>query len=141
VGLLGVSAGPSRAVAVHAAPGGAQDPGTTTAGVYSEAQSARGEAVSTKSCAVCHGDQMKGTDLAPALQGSDFLKAWAGKTAADLSDRIETTMPANEPGTLTPQQLTDVVAYIFKVNSFPAGASELTKEKAGLSAIKIVPPK
>jgi mono/diheme cytochrome c family protein len=139
--LFGLSTGPSRAVRVHAAPGGSQDAGTTSAGVYSEAQSARGETVSTKSCAVCHGDQLKGGDLAPALQGSEFLKNWAGKTAGELSDRIETTMPANEPGTLSPQQLTDVVAYIFKVNGFPAGASELPKEKSGLNAIKIVPAK
>jgi mono/diheme cytochrome c family protein len=139
VTLFGLSAGPSRAVPVHAAPGRSQDAGATTAGVYSDAQSARGETVSTKSCAVCHGDELKGSDLAPALQGGEFLKNWVGKTAGELCDRIDTTMPANEPGTLTPQQVTDVVAYIFKVNGFPAGAGELPKEKSGLNAVKIVP--
>ena len=46
-------------------------------------------------------------------------------------------MPADTPGSLNPQQTTEIVAYIFKLNKFPSGASELATEEAALKAIKI----
>ena len=84
---------------------------------YTEEQSARGEALYTKSCGACHDDK----SMAPPLQGDTFLKNWSDKTAGALFDKIEVTMPLNEPGSLTDQQSADLVAYILKVNHFPSG--------------------
>jgi mono/diheme cytochrome c family protein len=105
---------------------------------YTEEQGTRGEAASTKSCAVCHGEQLKG-DLAPPLQGDDFLKGWSDKTAGALFDKIITTMPANEPGTMSDQQSADLVAYILKLNHFPAGQEPLPRDPAALNAILLAP--
>jgi mono/diheme cytochrome c family protein len=105
---------------------------------YTEEQGTRGEAASTKSCAVCHGEQLKG-DLAPPLQGDDFLKGWSDKTAGALFDKIITTMPATEPGTLSEQQSADLVAYILKLNHFPAGQEPLPHDAAALNAIPLTP--
>jgi mono/diheme cytochrome c family protein len=101
--VLIAGAGSLAALALPAQAGDKPAP----AAVYTEEQSARGEAVSTKSCAVCHGEQLKG-DLAPPLQGDDFLKGWSDKTAGALFDKIITTMPANEPGTISEQQSADL---------------------------------
>jgi mono/diheme cytochrome c family protein len=108
-------------------------------GLYTDEQSTRGESISAKSCTVCHGDQLKGTDLAPGLQGDDFLKGWTGKPAGPLFEKIQTTMPANEPGTLSDQQTADLIAYILKLNHFPAGQAELPKDPAALKGLALAP--
>lgn len=106
-------------------------------GVYSNEQSKRGEEISMKSCVSCHGEALAGSDLAPALQGEDFRGAWAGRTAGELFEKVQTTMPADQAGTLKPQQSAELVAYMFKLNGYPAGATELASEMAALQQIKI----
>jgi len=106
-------------------------------GVYSEAQSTRGQDLSKASCVTCHGNELAGTDLAPALQGDDFKGVWSGRTAAELFEKIQTTMPADRVGTLKPPQSADLVAYILKMNNYPAGAAELGSEMPALQQIKI----
>ena len=106
-------------------------------GVYADAQSKRGAEVSKASCVSCHGDELAGSDLAPALKGDDFKGVWSGRTAAELFEKIQTTMPADRAGTLKPQQSADLVAYIFKINDYPAGAADLASEMPALQQIKI----
>jgi mono/diheme cytochrome c family protein len=106
-------------------------------GVYSADQSKRGEALSQSTCVSCHGEELSGSDLAPALQGTDFREVWSGRSAGDLFDKIRTTMPAGGAGSLHPGQAADLVAYIFKVNDFPAGENELPVEIGSLNEIRI----
>ena len=110
---------------------------TTFDGVYTEAQSARGEKTSAMSCSVCHGDKLAGTDMGPGVQGPAFRETWSGRSLGELFDKIKTTMPANDPGTLSAADSADVLAYVLKVNDYPAGAAELPSEMAALSEIKI----
>jgi mono/diheme cytochrome c family protein len=109
--------------------------------VYADAQSQRGAEVSKTSCVSCHGEELGGSDLAPGLKGDDFKGAWSGRTAAELFEKIQTTMPADRAGTLKPQQAADLVAYIFKLNDYPAGAADLTSEMPALQQIKITSKK
>ena len=106
-------------------------------GVYTDAQSSRGESVSKASCVSCHGDELAGSDLAPSLQGDDFKGVWTGRAVAELFEKVHTTMPADRVGTLKPEQSADLVAYILKINGFPAGAGELASEMPALLQIKI----
>jgi mono/diheme cytochrome c family protein len=115
----------------------AQTPKSVWDGVYAEEQSKRGEELSKSSCVSCHGEQLAGGDLAPAVQGQDFRAAWAGRSAGDLFDKIRTTMPADSAGSLKPNQAADLVAYIFKLNDFPAGKTEIGTELPALTEIKI----
>src|SRR5436309_5117858 len=57
-------------------------------GVYTEEQSRRGETLSRKECATCHGVGLTGGEAAPALSGDAFLSNWNGLTVGDLFDRI-----------------------------------------------------
>jgi S-disulfanyl-L-cysteine oxidoreductase SoxD len=100
---------------------------------YTEEQGTRGEAVYAKSCGFCHDDK----SMAPPLQGDPFLKNWSDKSAGALFDKIQITMPLNEPGTLTEQQSADLVAYILKVNHVPAGQEVLPKDPAVLGALSL----
>ncbi|MBM3772802.1 MAG: cytochrome c [Acidimicrobiia bacterium] len=115
----------------------AQDGKSTMDGVYTDAQATRGAELSTKQCAVCHGDMLQGTDIGPGLQGKNFKLTWSGRSLYELFDKIKATMPANAPGDLTPAQTTDLVAFILKLNEYPTGSADMGNEKAALEGIKL----
>lgn len=106
-------------------------------GVYTEEQARRGQAVYAESCANCHGEHMEGIDMSPALTGATFGSNWNSLTVGDLFDRIRTTMPMDRPGSITPQQNADVIAYILKANQLPAGTTELPNLVTPLKTIRI----
>src|ERR1700745_2061023 len=91
-------------------------------GVYTDAQAARGEAGFGAHCANCHGANLGGTGEAPALAGPQFLSDFDGLTLGDLFDRIRTTMPQDNPGSLMRDQYADILAFILKANALPSGA-------------------
>ena len=110
-------------------------------GVYTKAQANRGLAVYREACLSCHGENLLGAEAGPAIAGEEFMKAWSGKTAADYFAQLRKTMPEDDPGNLSTRQYADLVAYIFSVNNFPAGATELDREVASLKEIRIEPKK
>ena len=93
--------------------------------MYTAEQAKRGEALYKEQCAACHGDNLEGSGPMPPLAGKDFLANWQGKTVGDLFEKTQTSMPATAPGTLTPEQAADVVAFLLKqVSIRPAAALE-----------------
>ena len=112
---------------------------TIWSGVFSAAQASRGEAIAGKRCATCHNADLTGGQDGPALVGADVLQAWSGMPISDLFDRIKTTMPADAPQTLSPQETADIVAFIFSQNKCPAGDKELASEIDALKQIQITP--
>ena len=113
---------------------------TTLDGIYSEPQAVRGEKIYADSCASCHGDDLSGGGQTPALAGKEFNVDWTDLTLADLFDRTHGTMPADKPGTLTPAQTADVIAFLLKKGNFPAGAADLPSDAPALKTIKFVNP-
>jgi mono/diheme cytochrome c family protein len=116
----------------------AQAPRTTADGVYTDAQAARGQATYGAQCAACHGAALGG-GLAPALVGPVFLRVWDTRPLIELVDKIQKTMPATSPGTLSRAQSTDVAAYLLKAGAFRAGATELPADES-VKAIAFVAP-
>jgi mono/diheme cytochrome c family protein len=108
---------------------------TTQDGIYSEAQAKRGDALYAKSCASCHGASLEGDGQAPALADAEFASEWNNQTLSDLFERIRTTMPGDAPGTLKPEEVADLMAYMFSRAKYPAGPSELPHDVAALKAI------
>ena len=139
--LLGLTTSSPGNGTLRAEPQNASVAATVWDGVYTADQSQRGERISNTACSSCHGDKLVGSDIGPALSGEGFLNNWSGSTADDLFDKIQTTMPADGPGTLKPQQYADLLAYIFKLNSFPAGSMEITLDRAALKLVKITAKK
>jgi len=82
---------------------GQAPPSTVLDGVYSDAQAKRGEMLYASSCAMCHGDTLVGTSVAPPLVGSDFLADFGGMSVSDLFSKVMKTMPSDDPGTLMPR--------------------------------------
>lgn len=115
--------------------------GTTTAaggaktiydGVFTADQAKRAESLYTEKCANCHGAQLTGND-APPLTGADFAGNWNGLTLDMLMDRIKLSMPADSPGSLSRQQVADIMALMIQHSGAPAGATELP---TGADALK-----
>jgi mono/diheme cytochrome c family protein len=114
---------------------------TTQDGVYTEAQAKRGEQTYAKACASCHAADLSGSGQAPALGDADFNKEWDGQPLSDLFDRIHATMPADAPGTMKPEEVADVMAFIFARAHMPSGAGDLPSDSAALKSITYAPPK
>src|SRR5215469_1402298 len=110
-------------------------------GVYTADQAAQGKAIFADKCATCHGADLNGAEMAPPLVGPTFLGDWVGQSADDLFTRIHTTMPANDPGSLSNAQTVQVLAYILSVNQFPAGSATMPSDDAGLGQIAITAEK
>ena len=133
--ILSATVGLGATIGAYASPSIPQN--GAKPGVYTDEQSSRGQALAAKMCSSCHGDKLQGNDMAPQLNGSDFLTNWGDKTAAELNDKMMMTMPADSVGSLTAKQSVDIVAYIFKLNGFPAGSTELPTDVGTLIQIPI----
>src|SRR3954464_11263238 len=108
-------------------------------GVYTTAQAERGkEQYQKNGCAGCHGGSLEGQGIAPALKGETIRKTWNGRTAYDLFAQIITTMPQDDPGSLTPEAGIDIVAYILQANAFPNGQEALLPKSEALKKIKFL---
>jgi len=107
---------------------------TVTDGVYTDAQATRGQAIFKERCVACHGATLAG-GLGPPLMGADFIGGFDKQGLSELVNKIQNTMPQDDPGTLTRQQAADIVAYILQVNKFPAGRAELSADEAVLKQI------
>lgn len=93
-------------------------------GIYTSAQADRGEAVYGEKCAGCHVARMWGAD-------------WTEKSLGDIYDIIGGYMPADDPGTLSPKQTRDIIAYLLRTNELPPGITELPESIEALRAIRI----
>ncbi len=114
---------------------------TTRDGVYTAAQAARGEKIYADSCASCHGADLSGSGQAPELAGKDFNGDWKDLSLGDLFDRTRLTMPADKPGSLKPEQTSDLIAFLLQKANLPAGQTELPSDLAALKTITFVSPK
>jgi mono/diheme cytochrome c family protein len=123
------------AVGVWALPGQGEAQKNTWDGVFTSEQAARGGEIYGGMCASCHGPQLGGIDAAPGLNGGSFYANWNGISLGEMADRVRKSMPANSPGIMTRQQVSDVLAYIFSRNGMPAGTEELPSRTAYLRAI------
>ena len=107
-------------------------------GVFTEEQATRGMATYEQECSQCHLEDLLGDGIAPALIGAPFHFRWSDLSVGDMLVAIRTTMPQGAPASLSPRAYADIVAYMLKVNDFPAGDTELPTGVDDLEGIIIV---
>jgi mono/diheme cytochrome c family protein len=110
---------------------------STAEGVYTEAQAKRGQELYQSTCAACHGPDLQGMGVNPPLNGPDFDSYWRGKQVGELFEKISMTMPKTAPGSLTPDQSADAIAYILSMLKSPAGATPLPAKTDDLNKLTI----
>lgn len=121
-------------LAASSTAGGAQSPGpsaelrTTRSGVYNLQQANAGRDTYDGMCSSCHNRA--------SHTGEAFLGKWAGKSLWDLYQFISSSMPKNEPGSLSEEEYVQVVAYLLRLNGMPPGSRSLPKEEAALRGIR-----
>jgi len=97
---------------------------STAGGVYTDAQANRGKVTWQSICASCH----------TTAEHSDakFVAEWRGRSLLAFYRSLFTTMPKDDPGTLSEDQYMDVIAFMLKLNRMPAGAAELEADTLAL---------
>ena len=111
---------------------------STLDGVFTSAQARRGRRVYNQNCASCHGQGLRGGEMAPSVAGSDFIVFWTELPVGALFERIKVSMPEDGPGRLSDEEYTDVVAYMLDRNDYPSGDTEMPADKAEMDKIMIV---
>ena len=114
----------------------AQSTSSVRDGVYSAGQAKRGETLYAKNCASCHGAKLEGRNQAPPLVGAEFVMNWDGQPLSELMEKIQTSMPADKPGSLSGKENADVIAFLLRENGLPPGATDLPSDTERLKQIR-----
>ena len=82
-------------------------------------------------CATCH-------------RTNEITRSWfrgtVHETAGDLLAVISTTMPEGNPGVLSPKEYADILAFMLRLNDYPAGEEELPADLSLLETVRISAP-
>jgi mono/diheme cytochrome c family protein len=105
--------------------------------LYTAAQARAGHRAYEHHCAACHGKQEQGL-VGPALSGPIFASPKANYKVRDIYLFLSVNMPAYAPGSLTPKQYVDIMAFLLQQNGFPAGRTALTHSMASTSAVPLL---
>ena len=129
VGVVGVAAAAVMGIAMGQAVVAAQK-ASVWDGVYQDAQATRGKDDYEYNCGSCHIHDLSGDTIkdVPPLTGPEFLETWNGKTVKELLEYISTNMPQGSRGSLPPNTVADITAYVLKFNQFPAGSEALAAD-------------
>ncbi|HTZ55671.1 MAG TPA: cytochrome c [Candidatus Acidoferrum sp.] len=109
--------------------------------LYTVAQAHAGKIVYTRYCLQCHGADLQGT-AGPAVAGTEFLKTakFDGWTLSDVRTTVFQNMPFSNPGSLTPTQYADVMAFLLASSCYPAGPNPFPQaDRASFASIRIGP--
>lgn len=98
-------------------------------GVYTADQAERGAETAETNCYACHSDS--------EWENPMFIRVWSGQPLHGMWENIRMTMPYDAPGRLTPQEYSDIVAYMLELNDVPAGETELPGDAEGLQRIQV----
>ncbi len=99
-------------------------PAAAADGWFTTAQATSGHQFFNNQCAQCHRPDLTGAQ-GPALVGPTFLAAWSKQPVSALFTFEHQKMPEQNPGSVPPDQLWAITAYILQKNGFSAGATEL----------------
>jgi alcohol dehydrogenase (cytochrome c) len=94
---------------------------------YTQQQATDGKQRYEQHCAVCHGYELQGFELAPSLKGRNFEARWGGKSVEPLVYGVR-RMPPTAPGSLPDKDYADVLAFLFSQNGVNATDSPFTSD-------------
>ena len=109
-------------------------------GIFSEEQAKLGQNVYRNKCAACHGADLTGGEHAPALNGGAFWSQWDKESVRSLYSRIISTMPPDDPGTVTSKDVVDIVSYLLDSNGVQPGTTAVDNPDQ-LNGIKLKRPR
>jgi mono/diheme cytochrome c family protein len=96
-------------------------------GVYTAAQADQGEQLSVASCLDCH----------ETRRWAGLVNGWSERPVRELFQFIRTTMPRDNPRSLSRDEYAAIVAYILELGGAAAGATPLPSDDASLDRIQV----
>ncbi len=105
-------------------------PPSTLNGVFTSTQAASGEQQFKQACATCHSIEE---------QAGSLRSKWGNGTLRDLFTAVSTTMPQNNPGSLSSNDYTSIIAYYLQQSGHTPGSTELPGEPAALGELRFLP--
>lgn len=124
----GAESAPEPSPAPEADPSAEEAPAVTTASFTAE-QADQGRNLFRAQCTECH--------YSSEFADSQFQFKWSRRTAGNLYQLIQTSMPETAPGSLSAEETVALVSYILSMNGFEPGATELSTDRAVLDAIEL----
>ena len=104
---------------------------STQTGFFTRSQASRGERRFQQLCSECH-------------RTNEITRIWFRgaiyETAGDLMNVISTTMPEGNPGSLGSREYVDILAFLLRLNDYPAGEEELPPDSSLLENVRIPGP-
>lgn len=101
---------------------------STSDGVYTADQATKGQALYAQTCESCH---------QPAkFTGAEWTRAYVGRPLAEV-DGAMAEMPADNPGTLTADDVAALIAYFLHMNKYPEGQTPLSGAPDALKGIMV----
>jgi len=111
--------------------------GGASSGVFAGEQAERGAELFAARCSGCHGGELEG-GFGPRL--APLGSHWRGQTLGSLFRFVSSNMPYDNPGSLTPDQYLDLVAFVLQSNGYPAGVSALVADAAVIDPVLLDDP-
>ena len=95
------------------------------AGAHASAQPSAqpGDDAYSRSCAACHGAELRGGESAPPLIGSAFQAHWSALAPGELDRFTRQTMPPTNPGSLSNADYAQALLRIRRANGWPVSAA------------------
>ena len=96
---------------------------------FTQEQVQRGRTIYQRNCQDCHGSTLDNGEFGGApLKGSYFRQHWGSGDVSGLFGYMNTLMPPDRPGQLSPQSYVDLTAFLLSSNGYEAGSEELTAD-------------
>ena len=96
---------------------------------FSDAQADRGRDTFRAACTECH--------YSSEFSDAQFKFKWSRRSAGNLYQLIQTSMPETAPGSLQPEETVALVAYIMRLNGFAPGEGDLSPDREVLDGISL----
>ncbi len=97
---------------------------------FTAEQALRGQAAYGRVCVSCHGAALEGSQFAPTLKGATFESHWQGRTRAEFSEHLRTSMPPRGLGSVSGQAYTDIEAWLLQQNGHRSSAGRAAAKVA-----------
>jgi alcohol dehydrogenase (cytochrome c) len=98
------------------------------AAMFTAEQAARGKTAYGRYCVACHGASLEGTQFGPTLKGEAFESHWRGRSRADFSLHLRTSMPPGGMGAVSGRAYTDIEAYLLQGNGHVASTAAVVAQ-------------
>lgn len=104
---------------------------------FTQEQADSGKATYREVCQICHGSSLANGQFGTPLRGKFFRTKWTGKSLGELQQFVYEKMPPDNLKSLTPEQVAELVAYIFSRNDLPPTTTPLPADSLSQMAVPL----